>query len=127
MPQTIQWIIPQTVLSVKIEGDLTKQEIMSLDTLVYDALVSAPACETMIFDIRTVWSVPSHLYQMRLKRTIPPDHPLSSICIIGEYRLLRLMLLLTYSATRAGIQLFPNTASPETCVKRGSLSEAKAV
>lgn len=109
MAQILEWIVPERILRVCLKDDLTTAEITSIDGEVYEALAAAPNAEALIFDITAAGKLPVHLYNLRMKRNYPPDHPLKSVCIVGEHRLLRLMLVLTYNATRASIQFFPNT------------------
>lgn len=106
MATQFEWLRSRRLLRVTLAGDLTKDEVLSLDTRVYDALDAEPTCEAVIFDITEASGIAAHVHQSRMKKGVPPNHKVKYICIVGEHRLLRLMLLLGYSPSRASIQLF---------------------
>jgi hypothetical protein len=117
MALQFEWLRSRRLLRVTLNGDLSKDDVMSLDTRVYEALDAEPACEAVIFDITEASGVASHIYQSRIKRGYPADHRLKYICIVGEHRLLRLMLLLAYNQSRASLQLFSTQAHALTFLR----------
>jgi hypothetical protein len=117
MPQQFDWLRSKRLLRITLKGDLSKDEVLSLDTRVYEALEAEPNCEAVMFDITQATGVASHVYQSRIKRGYPPEHRLKYICIVGEHRLLRLMLLLGYSHTHASLQLFSSQAQAITFLR----------
>lgn len=117
MSQKLEWLRSKHLLRVTLKGDQSREEILSLDAQVYAALESEPACEAVIFDITQAANVAPHVHQSRMKKGVPPNHKLKYVCIVGEHRLLRLMLLLGYSPSRTSIQLFSTLAHALTFLR----------
>ncbi|MBK8022110.1 MAG: hypothetical protein IPK19_11955 [Chloroflexi bacterium] len=103
---TLNWLESNTILKISLRGDLSVEDVTRLDGLVYGAVESTPNCRAVIFDVASAGRVSPHLINLRMKRGYPRDHKLEYICIAGEHRLLRLILILTYTSGSASIQFF---------------------
>ncbi|MBL8133188.1 MAG: hypothetical protein JNL42_15110 [Anaerolineae bacterium] len=103
---SMNWTDEDTILRVVLRGDLSVEDVTRLDSQVYEALAAKPKCKAVIFDVQNAGRVSPHLMQLRMKRGYPRNHSLEYICIAGEHRLLRLILILTYTSGAASIQFF---------------------
>ncbi|MCK6580498.1 MAG: hypothetical protein L6Q98_20600 [Anaerolineae bacterium] len=103
---SLNWTDENAILRITLRGDLSIEDVTRLDSHVYEALAAEPRCKAVIFDVQNAGRVSPHLMQLRMKRGYPRNHRLEYICIAGEHRLLRLILILTYTSAAASIQFF---------------------
>lgn len=115
---SLNWTDENAILRITLRGDLSIEDVTRLDSHVYEALAAEPRCKAVIFDVQNAGRVSPHLMQLRMKRGYPRNHRLEYICIAGEHRLLRLILILTYTSAAASIQFFRDAGAAVSFVNK---------
>ena len=104
----VYWDVPGYVLSLKLIDALTLKEFIEIDHLITSYLSTTITRTVIVIDITAAKHMPFPSEQMKASQVYMHHSMLRSLLILGENKLLRLTLLLTFNLARASLQFFDN-------------------
>ena len=108
MTYRVFWQIPQQILCVELEGDLSISDFNHINRAVTDHLGAETANPhvALVVDITRPGQVPTAVIQLRETQTYVLRQDLNVILVAGSNKFLRLMMLLTFNLCRPSLKFF---------------------
>jgi len=108
MAYQIFWRVPQQLLCLELEGDLSITDFNYINQAVIDHLgvETANRPVALVVDITRPGHISTAVAQLRETQTYVLRRDLSVILVVGNNKLLRLMLLLTFNLCRPSLKFF---------------------
>ena len=108
MTYRIFWRIPQQLLCLELEGDLSITDFNHINQAVTDHLgvVIANRRVALVIDITQPGHIPTAIAQLKETQTYVLRPDLSMILVVGSNKLSRLMMLLTFNLCRPRLKFF---------------------
>ncbi len=111
MAYRVFWVIPQQVLCLELEGDLSLHDFNQINQAVIEQLGDETIERqlTLLIDITRPGRVPQAFDQLRASQTYVQRYDLKSVLVAGTNKFMRLMILLTFNLCRPSLRFFDNT------------------
>jgi hypothetical protein len=110
MPYQISWETPEAVLCLRLLEQVTLQEFVEIDRTITSHLndSSVDASIALMVDVTETKSVPQSFSELKNSQTYATaaNVRLHWILVIGNNRLMRLMMLLTFNLCRPSLRFF---------------------
>jgi hypothetical protein len=108
MTYRVFWHIPQQVIFLELEGNLTLKEFQQLNRDVVEHLGTENADRqiTLVVDITRPSTAPQAFAQLKASQTYTQRRDLKSILVVGRNKFMRLMMLLTFNLCRPTLRFF---------------------
>lgn len=115
MPYQVHWESPDTLLYLKLTGELSFQEFIDIDHEITGYLSRDYRANKVVLlvDVKDAKSVPQTFKELKASQSYAYDYNfnLSHILIVsGGNKLMRLMMMLTYNMCRPSLQFFETPA-----------------
>ncbi len=106
MAHQISWMNPPSVLHLKLEGTVKQSDYTEISTSITDALDEKNQNVALVIDIIDTKGVPFPNENIRAMQTFTRHPHLKWIIIVGENKLIRLMLMLTFNISKVNLSTF---------------------
>jgi hypothetical protein len=106
MAYRVFWHIPQQVIFVELEGNLTLKDFQQLNRDVVELLgaESADRPVTLVIDVTRPTTTPQAFEQLKASQTYTQRRDLKSIIVVSSNKFIRLMMLLTFNLCRPSLR-----------------------
>jgi len=118
MSYEISWSIPQTTLCVKLLDAVTFQDFIAIDRDVTLYLGKNDRLTALIVDTSEAKSIPQHFEKLKASQTYIRDSTLRFICVVGQSKFMRLMMMLVFNLSGPSLQLFDNLDKAQAFLDR---------
>ncbi len=108
MAYKVSWQVPQQVLLVELEGQLSLDDFNGINQAVVSYLNDLPenAAVALLINTSRVSSVPQAFQQLKASQTYVQRRDLQYILVVGNSKMIRLMMLLTFNLCRPALRFF---------------------
>ncbi|MBZ0279343.1 MAG: hypothetical protein K8L97_01300 [Anaerolineae bacterium] len=106
MAHQISWMNPPSVLHLKLEGTVKQQDYIEISRSLIDSLNQGSERIALVIDITNTRTIPFPNEDVRALQTFAYHPYLKWIIIIGENKLIRLMLMLTLNLSKVNLSTF---------------------
>ena len=111
MAYRVFWHVPQQILCLELEGDLTLDDFNQINRAVNDHLGRDDGAErriALVIDITRPGKTPQAFAQLQASQTYAERRDLKFIFVAGRNKFMRLMVMLTFNLCRQGLRFFEN-------------------
>ena len=119
MPYQIDWQIPQSVLTLQLDGHVTYEEFVEIDKVITDHLntVNVGTRIALIINANNAKSVPPIFNELKTSQSYAVDGHNARVGYIlvvsGGNKLMRLMMMLIYNLCRPSLRFFDTSVEAE--------------
>lgn len=108
MAYQVFWKIPEQLLCLQLEGDLSLDNFNEINNCITDLLGEENANRrlTLLIDITRPGRVPQAFARLKASQTYVARSDLKFILVVGTNKFLRLMMLLTFNLCKPGLMFF---------------------
>jgi hypothetical protein len=108
MAYKVFWHVPHQVLFVELDGQLSLDDFNQINNTVLSHLDDATGDTgfTLLVNTAQVSSVPQAFQQLKASQTYVQRRDLQYIVVVGNNKLIRLMMLLTFNLCRPALHFF---------------------
>src|SRR5947209_1468538 len=95
----VSWQVPQQVLFVELDGELSLDDFNGINQAVVSHLnaLAENAAITLLINTTQLVSVPQAFQQLKASQTYVQRRDLQYILVVGNNKMIRLMMLLTFN------------------------------
>jgi hypothetical protein len=104
----VYWYIPDYVLCVKITDSISSDELTGLGAVVTMHLLDIETRVALLIDITEATQMPFPTDVLKRSQTYIQNPMLKWLLVVGQNKLMRLMLLMMFSLARPSLQFFDN-------------------
>jgi len=114
MAYQISWMNPPSVLHLKLEGTVKQQDYAEISNSLTKAMDEGSEQIALVIDIIETKGVPFPNENIRAMQTFTRHPHLKWIILVGENKLIRLMLMLTFNISKLNLSAFNTYEQVET-------------
>jgi hypothetical protein len=108
MTHRIYWRVPNVVLCLELEGNLSPDDFAQINQAIVEHLGPETQTQTvtLLVDITRPGTTPSAFAQLKASQTYTMRRDLNYILVVGRDKFMRLMMLLTFNLCKPSLKFF---------------------